>query len=196
MTSPLRIGTILASVREGRRGEPFAHWIHSLASSRPGVEAELLDLKEWPLPSYGHKDMPTVAEKNYPAGSLPRRWADKVASMDAFIVVTPEYNHGYPGSLKNALDHLYGAWSYKPVGFVGYGGFAAGARAVEQLRLVALELRMAPVRDEVNLSLVGFTADAKGWPDNPIHQKKAAAMLDELLWWTRVVKDGREKNPR
>lgn len=192
----LRIGVILASVREERRGEAFAGWIRDLLSERPGVEAEILDLGEWALPAYAYRQSPATAEKSFPEGSLARRWADRIASLHGFAIVTPEYNHGYPGSLKNALDHAYAPWNYKPVAFVSYGGLAAGARAVEQLRQVAVELRMVPVRDEVNLRLIGFAADDRGRPADEIYRKRAAAMIDELLWWARVAAEGRERHPR
>src|SRR5262249_24955503 len=123
-------------------------------------------------------------------------WFDAVSSKDAFVVITPEYSHGYPGALKNAFDALYTPWTYKPIAFVSYGGFAAGARAVEQLRLVALGLRMIPIRDEVNVRLVGMAADERGWPKDELYSRRAAVMIDELVWWTRVAVDGRERNPR
>lgn len=192
----VRIGVILASVREGRRGEALARWIHELVGARPDVAAELLDLSDWPIPPYAHRDSPGVAEKGYAPGGLERRWAEKIASLDGFVVVTPEYNHGYPSALKSALDAVYGPWNHKAVAFVSYGGFASGARAVEQLRLVAIELRMVPVRDEVNVRLVGYAADGRGHPADPIYAKKASAMIDDLLWWTRVAKEGRERHPR
>lgn len=192
----IRIGVVLSSVREGRRGEAFARWIQALAAEREGVEVELLDLEEWALPHYAHRDTPNVAEKAYAEGSLERRWAEKVGALDAFVIVTPEYNHGYPSSLKAALDAVYAPWNHKAVAFLSYGGFASGARAAEQLRLVAVELRMAPVRDEVNVRLVGYTADERGHPADPLYGKKARAMLDDLLWWARVLKDGRQRRPR
>lgn len=190
------IGVILASVREGRRGEAYAKWIYSLLSERPEIQVEFIDLKEWPLQAYGYRDSPLVIEKKYEPESLEGRWAEKIRALDGFVIVTPEYTHSYPGSLKNAIDHLYFAWNYKPVAFVSYGGFAAGARAVEQLRLVAVELRMVPVRDEVNLGLIGITLDDQGWPTAELYQKRAAAMIDELLWWTRITQEGRAKDPR
>jgi NAD(P)H-dependent FMN reductase len=196
METALQLGVILASVREGRRGEAFANWILALVSARPDVKAELLDLKEWALPAYALRLPPVVAEKSYADGSLSKRWAEKVASLDGFVVVTPEYNHGYPGQLKDALDDVYAPWNHKPVAFVSYGGGAAGARSVEQLRLVAVELRMAPIRDEVNVRLVGFEADERGWPKDPWYAKKAAGMLEDLVWWARVLKDGRSRHPR
>ncbi len=191
----VRLGIILASAREGRRGEAFARWILALASARPGVRTELIDLKDWPVPPYALRDPPMVAEKAYAPGSLSRRWADQIAAFDGFVIVTPEYNHGYPGALKSALDHVYSPWNQKPVAFVSYGGGAAGARAVEQLRLVAVELRMVPVRDEVNVRLVGYAADERGWPKDEWYGRKAAAMLDDLVWWARVTKEGRERHP-
>ncbi len=194
--SGIRVGVILASVREGRRGEAFARWIHGLVAERPRVAAELLDLRDWPLPPWTAKETPNAAEQAYAPESLQGRWRDRIAALDAFVVVTPEYNHAYPGQLKNALDAVYAGWSHKPVAFVSYGGFASGARAVEQLRLVAVELRMVPVRDEVNVRLVGYAADERGNPADPIYARKAKAAIDDLLWWARVTKDGRERHPR
>jgi NAD(P)H-dependent FMN reductase len=197
MAEPVvRIGVVLASVREGRRGEAFARWIHGLVAERSEVEAELLDLRDWPLPPYAHRDTTPVAEKAYAEGSLERRWSDRIAAQDAFLVVTPEYNHSFPGALKNALDALYAPWGYKPIAFASYGGFAAGARAVEQLRLIAVELRMVPIRDEVNVRLVGYTADERGHPADPLYARKAKAAIDDLLWWARVLKEGRASRPR
>ena len=190
-----RVGVILASVRDGRRGEAFAKWMHALCSERANVEAELVDLKEWPIAPYGYAESPLVAEKKYDASSLSGRWSAKITGFDAFIIVTPEYSHGYPGALKNALDHLYVPWTYKPVAFVSYGGFAGGARAVEQLRLVAIELRMVPIRDEVNVRLMGYAVDDNGRPKDELYVKRAAIMLDELVWWTRVAKEGRARHP-
>jgi NAD(P)H-dependent FMN reductase len=192
----LQVGVILASVREGRRGEGFAKWITTLASERPSLSVSLVDLRQWPIPPYALKDGPSVAEKTYEAGSLAQRWSETVTSFDAVVIVTPEYSHGYPGALKNALDTLYAPWNYKPVGFVSYGGFAAGARAVEQLRLVSVELRMVPIRDEVNVRLVGYQADERGFPKEELYVKRANVMLDELAWWARVAKDGRTNHKR
>jgi NAD(P)H-dependent FMN reductase len=190
------VGVILASVREGRRGEAFAAWIHSLLAGRAEVKAELLDLRDWPLPPYPFRDSPMIAEKSYAEGSLSRRWFERVAALDAIVAVTPEYSHGYPGALKNALDHLYAPWNYKPIAFVSYGGFAAGARAVEQLRLVAVELRMVPIRDEVNVRLVGFSGDERGWPKEELYAKRAGAMIDELLLWAQAAKEVRQRRQR
>ena len=194
MNSDLKLGVILASTREKRRGEGFAHWIFALLAERSGVAVELLDLRDWRLPNYDHAAGPTVAEKNY-ADPVAKAWVERIAALDGYVIVTPEYNHGYPGGLKNAIDHTFTTWANKPVGFVSYGGMAGGARAVEQLRLVAIELRMVPIRDEVNVRLIGAALDERGRPTEDVYAKRAAAMIDTLLWWTRVTKDGREKYP-
>ncbi len=189
----LSTGIILSSVREVRRGEAFAKWVHSLAAARPGLQAELIDLKDWPLPPFTAPVAATKAEAGYPDGSLERRWSQLIARLDAFVIVTPEYNHGYPGQLKNALDTLYQPWNHKPVAFVAYGGFSGGARSAMQLQSVACELRMVPVRDMVTLSMIGLQVDEKGFPSAELQQKRAAALLDELTWLGEALKDARSK---
>jgi NAD(P)H-dependent FMN reductase len=189
------VGVILASVREGRRGEAFARWLLELAKSHSAIEAELVDLRDWPLPAFSYGVHATGVQKLYIEGSLQWRWADRISSFDGFVTVTPEYNRGYPGQLKNALDALYQSWNYKPMAFVSYGGGAAGSRAVSQLGQVALELKMVPMRDEVNLSLIGLAVDGRGFPSAEIYGKKAQALLTELAFWAELLKTGRERHP-
>jgi NAD(P)H-dependent FMN reductase len=189
-SSPARIGVILSSTRQGRRGEGFAKWIHVLVAERPGVEVELIDLREYPLPAYAHQQMPNAMEKSY-TDEVARRWSEKIHGLDGYVIVTPEYNHGYPGNLKNAIDHVHLGWWYKPVAFVSYGGTASGARAVEQLRNVAVEVRMVPVRGEVNIRLIGLELDDQARPKDPFYPKVAKAMIDQLLWWARATKHAR-----
>lgn len=186
-----RIGIVVASVREGRRGEPIARWIHEQAAAREGVSAELVDLREWPLGAYTHGKPATVAEAGFAADSLEGRWAALVRGLDAFIIVSPEYNHGYPGQLKNALDAVYAPWNHKPVAFVSYGGNASGARAAEQLASVAIELRMVPIRDGVHVRLIGLATDERGAPTDPYYAGRARALLDELVWYSRVMREAR-----
>jgi NAD(P)H-dependent FMN reductase len=188
--SDVRIGIILASTREARRGASYAAWIETLAVQRTGAAFELIDLREFPLPAYGYDKPPTAIEKSY-TDPLARAWSEKIHGLDGYIVVTPEYNHGYPGQLKNAIDHVHAGWFYKPIAFVSYGGNAGGARAVEQLRAVACELRMVPVRGEVNVRLIGVALDEAGHPTDPYYARVAAAMLDQLLWWARATKHAR-----
>jgi NAD(P)H-dependent FMN reductase len=195
-TDPVSLGVILASVRPHRRGEAFAHWTLAQLAGRPGLTAELIDLRDWPLPAFEHPASALVSEKTYPEDSLSRRWGDTIAAHDGFVIVTPEYNHGYPGHLKNAIDQLYQPWSYKPVAFVGYGGVSSGSRAVQQLRQIIVELRMIPVRDEVLLRLIGLAVDERGWPTDDLYVKRLDALATELGWWARMAKDIRARRPR
>ena len=188
----VRIGVILASTRQGRRGEGFAKWIHELVAERPDVDVQLLDLREYPVPAYEHAQMPPMIETAY-TDEAQRRWSEAIHGLDGFVIVTPEYNHGYPGHLKNAIDHVHRGWWYKPVAFVSYGGTASGARAVEQLRNVAVEVRMVPPcgSGRVNIRLIGLVLDDAGRPTDALYPKMAKGMIDQLLWWARVAKQGR-----
>ena len=186
----IRIGIILASTREARRGAGYAAWIHALAGERADTAFELIDLRDFVLPAYAYDKPPTAVERDY-ADPIARAWSEKIHGLDGYIVVTPEYNHGYPGQLKNAIDHVFTGWFYKPIAFVSYGGNAGGARAVEQLRAVACELRMVPVRGEVNVRLIGVALDDALRPTDPYYTRAANAMLDQLLWWARATKQAR-----
>ncbi|MFN7133444.1 MAG: NADPH-dependent FMN reductase [Myxococcales bacterium] len=190
----LRIGVIIGSTREGRQGERVARWVAALAGERSGLAVELVDLRDFPLPFYPHAQPTKLAEAGY-ADPVQRRWVETVSRLDGFIVVTPEYNHAPPAALKNALDFAYAGWNRKPVAFVSYGGVSGGIRAVQQLRQIAVELQLAPIRDEVNVPFVGKAFDAAGQPVDAIVGKRAAAMLDGLTWWTRVLKEGRANHP-
>ena len=190
-----RIEIILGSVREGRAGERVARWIHAIASRRADLEAALIDLKEWPLPPYAFAANPKQLETRY-EDALARAWFERIARADGFVIVTPEYNHGYPPSLKNALDYLYAPWNNKPVAFASYGGTSGGVRAVQQLRQVVVELQMAPIRAEVNIPFVARAFGEQGEPVDPLHAKRAAAMFDQLAWWAIVLREGRERHPR
>jgi NAD(P)H-dependent FMN reductase len=188
----VKIQIILGSIRQNRFGERPAQWLLQEARKREGVEFELIDLKDHPLPMFAEPTPPGRLKGNYP-NEVVARWARKVAEADGYILVTPEYNHGYPPSLKNALDHIYEEWTRKPVAFVGYGG-AGGARAVEQLRLVTIELEMAPTRHAVHILPEVFRAALSGQaePFEPL-KSQAERMLDQLLWWARALKKAREQ---
>ena len=146
---------ILGSTREGRLGEDVARWLMRQLSGRQDADFELADLREYRLPIY---EGPSPDHRD----AAVRRWADKVAAADGYVVVTPEYNHGYPAVLKSALDHAYQEWNRKPVAFVSYGGHAAGYRAVEQLRQMALELQMVPIREQVGIRAPGRRSTRTG----------------------------------
>jgi len=191
MDQRLRLGVITASIRDGRQGEAVARWFRGLAAQRPELEVVDLDLREIRLPLYEDRLHPKIAEPSY--SGVARRWAELVGGCDGFVIVTPEYNHGYPASLKNALDFVYAGWNGKPVGFVSYGGSSGGVRAVQQLRQVAVELQMAPVRDEVNVPFVSRSLDEHGAPKDPHHLARADALLDQMIWWGETLRRGRER---
>jgi NAD(P)H-dependent FMN reductase len=186
-----RIGIIIGSTREGRFGERPAHWIHEIARQRTDLDFELIDLRDYPLPFFNESMSPAWAPVKNEAA---RRWGDKLATFDGLIVVTPEYNHGPSAVLKNALDYAYQEFVRKPIGFVGYGGVGA-ARAVEQLRLTAVELQMTPVRHAVHLGMVEFLGiwqQGKSFEDFPHLEQAAKVMLDDIAWWARALKTARE----
>ena len=186
------IGIILGSTRPGRVGERVARWVETVARLHAGMDVEWVDLAQWIFPYYRHPTPTRIAERSY-TDERERAWAELIGRMDGFIVVTPEYNHGYPAGLKNALDYAYAGWIRKPVAFVSYGGSSGGVRAVQQLRQVVVELQMAPVRDEVNIPFVGRALDERGEPRDEFHRKRLDAMLNELAWWAETLKAGRDR---
>lgn len=180
-----RIGIITGSTRPGRRSAAVARWVaETAARQRDDVAFEVVDLADHDLP---HLDEPVAAAmSNGYAHPHTRRWADTIASFDAYIFVTPEYNHSIPGVLKNAIDYLYGEWHDKAAGFVGYGTHG-GTRAVEQLRLVMGELQVADVRAQVALSLFTDFPDATSVHPAAHHERTLAIMLDQLIRWAQAL---------
>lgn len=191
-TSEVNIRIILGSTRRGRFGEHPARWMLDRTAGMDGVRAVLLDLRDYPLPFFDEPVSPSRFEGNYPTEAI-ARWAAEVEAADGFVIVTPEYNHGYPAVLKNALDSVYDPWKRKAVGFVSYGG-VGGARSVEQLREVAVELQMAPVRSAVHIPAPWTLLDGHGVlkPDafDPF-TKNAEALLADLVWWARALRTAR-----
>ena len=145
----LKIAIIIGSTRPGRNGEAVAKWVYEIAGKRTDAAFELVDILDFNLPVLDEPNSPAMGQYTKPHT---RAWSEKIASFDAFVFVTPEYNHGIAGGLKNALDFLYKEWNNKAAGFVSYG-VANGVRAVEHLRLVLAELQVATVRTQVALSL-------------------------------------------
>lgn len=148
-----KIKIILGSTREGRNSDKVTNWFLKAVKELPETDLsfEIVDLKEWNLPFLESPFPPSTGK--YPEGKV-TEWAKEIEEADGFVVVTPEYNHGYPAVLKNALDLIYKEWNGKPVAFVSYGAVSGGIRAVEQLRQVAIELRMIPLKDEINIHLI------------------------------------------
>ncbi len=192
MTDALRIGVILGSTRPGRFADRPAEWVMGLAQKREGATFELLDLRDYPMPFF---DQPKSPFREPSKNEAAQRWAKKLGELDGFIFVTGEYNHSVPAVLKNALDHVYAEFNRKPATFVGYGN-AGGARAIEQLRLMLVELQVAPLRSAVHLSreqFVGMLLEGKTFADFPTLNQSGEAMLTELLWWAEALRAGRRR---
>jgi NAD(P)H-dependent FMN reductase len=171
--------TIIASTRPGRVGLPVGNWFMERARAHGGFELELVDLYELDLPLLDEPNHPRLRQYTQ---AHTHAWSALVESADAVVIVTAEYNYGYPAALKNAIDYLHHEWRYKPVGFVSYGGVAAGTRAVQQLKQVVGALQLFAVANSVNIPFVTqFLDDDRVIKANDVMVKAAADMLDELL---------------
>lgn len=191
----LSIQVILGSTRKGRRGENVARWVLEQANAANEFEAELVDLADYPLPFYEEETSPAMHRGTY-ALEASRRFVQKIAQADGYIMVTPEYNHSFSAVLKNALDHGYHEWSNKPVAFVSYsGGAIGGARAVEQLRLVVIELQMAPIREGIHVGGVRQVFNEQGQMAVTTYDDRLLALFRQLRWWGDALKAARAGTP-
>jgi NAD(P)H-dependent FMN reductase len=168
---------VIGSTRPGRAGLPIARWFVERARRHGGFTVEVADLAEIDLPLFDEPHHPRLGQYVH---EHTKRWSERIDRADAVVFVTPEYNYGYPASVKNAIDYLHAEWQDKPVGFVSYGGVAAGTRAVQQLKQVVTTLRMVPVFESVNIPY-----HAQLISDGELHatetmDQAADAMLDEL----------------
>jgi NAD(P)H-dependent FMN reductase len=179
----IRIGIILGSTRPNRNGEQVARWVYDNAALRSDAEFELVDLRDYPLP---HLDEPLPPSLGQYQNDHTRQWADKIASFDGFVIVTPEYNHSTSGVLKNAIDYLYAEWNNKAVGFVSYGA-VGGARAAEHLRLVAGELQMADVRQQVTLSLITDFENFSVFKPGDYSVTALNTLFDQVIAWSAAL---------
>jgi NAD(P)H-dependent FMN reductase len=190
-----RIGIIVGSTRQGRFADWPANWIRDIANQRIDLSVELIDLRDHPLPMFDEAMSPAWTPPTNPEA---QRWGARLSTLDGLIVVTPEYNHGYTAVLKNALDHAYAEFVHKPIGFVGYGGVGA-ARAIEQLRLVSIELQMAPVRNAVHIGtteFLGLWRQGKSFDDFPHLAQAATGLLDDMTWWAGALRAARDAGAR
>lgn len=180
----IRIGIVVGSTRPGRKAEAVAGWVHAQAQQRDDAVFDIIDIASYGLPLLDEPVPPMAGDYVQPHTLA---WAAAVASYDAYVLVTPEYNHSTSAALKNALDFLYAEWNDKAAGFVSYG-VDGGLRAVEQLRLVMSELRVATVRSQVALS---FPHDYQDWTElAPAEQQseRLTEMLDELISWGSALR--------
>jgi NAD(P)H-dependent FMN reductase len=190
MSKP-KIAVIVGSTRAGRFADKPAEWIVKIANSRGDVEVELLDLKDYPMPFFAEATSPAwgVSED-----AVARKWQAKLAEFDGFIFTAAEYNHAPTAVLKNALDYAGSQWYRKPAGFIGYGGIGGG-RAVEHLRMIAVELQMAPVKAAVHIVWADYLPVAQGQKklEDLDHLNQAAtALLDDVVWWATALRTARQ----
>ncbi|WP_436777308.1 NADPH-dependent FMN reductase [Yinghuangia sp. YIM S09857] len=178
---PLRIAVIVGGARDGTSGPIVAEWFASRARKRAELDVDVLDLAQAWLPDQPH-DRATVPAAVRDLG----HW---LAAADAFVLVTPEYNHSFPGAMKTAIDWFCAEWQAKPVGFVAYGGSACGLRAVDQLRLVFADLHAVTLADTVAFPDVGDCVLCES------HHEAAEALLDRLTWWGEALRAARARRP-
>ena len=199
MEEKIKIKIILGSIRQNRFGERPANWVNEQIKEWKDVDAELLDLRDYPMPFFDAPTSPAMMGMKYENETV-QKWSDKIKDADAYIVVSPEYNHGYSGVLKNALDWLNPELSRKPIGFVSYGS-AGGARAIEQLREVAIELNMVPIKKSIHIS---WEYIMRVWTEKDVTNADLFATLrkgkgpdhladfvNDLLWMARALKAAR-----
>ncbi|WP_250032782.1 NADPH-dependent FMN reductase [Paractinoplanes maris] len=178
-----RIGIILGSTRPGRVGDQVAAWVQQVAVTRTDAEFELLDLIDYSLPHLDEEVPPAMDQYSQPHTLA---WAEKIASFDGFIIVTPEYNHFTSGAMKDALDFLNKEWNNKAVGFVGYGAYG-GSRAIDHLRAVVAELAMADVRALVALHLATDFENFSIFRPAERHTAELHKVLDETIAWSNAL---------
>ncbi len=185
----------MGSTREGRFSDKAAIWISEEIKKHAGVSVEVIDLRDYGMPFFNEAATPSFKTEPYKNEAV-ARFTLKIGEADAFVMVTPEYNHGTSAVLKNAIDWVSPEWNNKPVAFVGYGS-VGGARAVEQLRLNAIEMSMAPIREAIHINGEQYfpVLFGKTTPDELFanYSDKAKSMITQLLWWTRALKVARAK---
>ena len=187
----MKIQVILGSTRQKRFSEQPGNWIMKKLQEK-GIEAELLDLRDYPLPFFEEPASPNSSPTPFTNPEVVK-WTQKIAEGDGYIFITPEYNHGYSAVLKNALDYIYKEWNHKPAAFISYGGPAAGTRAVQQLKEVMLELQMHPIRNNVHMPLYWNHLNDQGQYDFSLVEKSGDGLVEQLVFWAEKLKPIREE---
>jgi NAD(P)H-dependent FMN reductase len=189
------ISVIVGSTREGRFSEKPAKWIFRHLKKREGVDARLLDLRDFSMPFFDQPATPATPGRPPFENKVVQKWTTAIAQSDGFVFVTPEYNYGTSAVLKNAIDWVYPEWHRKAACFVSWGS-AMGARAVQQLRETAIELQLAPIRSSVHIPVATLWAHYTGGDvEARLAELEmfAGAMIDDLLWWTAALKTARAR---
>ncbi len=185
-----KIAIIIGSTRPTRFADKPAAWLRGIVSQRTDADYEFVDLRDYPMPFFDEVASNAWAPTQ---NEVAQRWQQKLREFDGYIFLTPEYNHAPSAVLKNALDQAYVEWVRKPAAFVGYGSVGA-ARAIEQLRLIAVELQMAPTRTAVHIQgadFFGAWQQGAALEDMAHLQPGVQAMLDELTWWANALSAAR-----
>lgn len=187
----LKLKIIIGSTRPSRKGHLVAQWFTDIARQYPGFAVTVLDLKEINLPLLDEPEHPRLQRYTH---EHTKAWSKSIDEADAFVMVTPEYNFGYPATLKNAMDFLTVEWQEKPIGFVSYGGVSAGTRAVQDLKLPVTAVGMMPIPQAVNIPFfTQFITEDGAFVGNEILEKSANAMLEKLEDWAEALKGMRAK---
>jgi NAD(P)H-dependent FMN reductase len=187
-----KIGIIISTTRQGRFADRPTQWLLDIANARGDADYEIVDLRDYPLPYFDEPISPRVKQSD---NAVAKRWTAKLDALDGFVFITAEYNHAVTGVLKNALDYVYAETGRKPAAFLGYGA-VGGARAVEHLRLILAEQGVASIKSAVHINAepyLGLVKDGKDFADFPYLADSATTMLDELVWWTKVLAAGRSE---
>ena len=199
MTSKkLELKIIIGSTRPNRFSEQTANWFTEIAKNYPEFSVEVLDLRDYPMPYYEEANSPSQIKVGDYKNEIINKWGRKIGEADAFVIISPEYSHGYSAVLKNALDYVYAPWNNKPVAFVGYGS-VGGGRAVEQLRVVSVELQMAPIRNAVHIIAPWTLTESDGSlrvGALSSYESSANELLKQLLWWAETLRAGRERDSK
>lgn len=187
----LKLQSIIASTRPGRAADLVTPWLENRVKEYGLFETEVLDLRDWPLPMFA-ETRETIGDFTNPTYSDPvvRSWNKKIAEADAYLVLTPEYNHSIPGVLKNAIDSVFVSFALrnKPIAAVGYsGGNVGGARAVEHLAQISIEADMAPLRNSVLIAKVVTAFDENHSPNDPAVDTALSLVLEDLTWWASAL---------
>jgi len=185
----LKVAIIVGSTRPGRKADTVARWVYEIAKKRSDASFEIVDIADFNLPLLDEAMPPMMAQYSQPHT---KTWAEKIGGFDAFVFVTPEYNHSTSGALKNAIDFLFREWNDKAAGFVGYGA-TGGTRAVEHLRLVMAEVKVAGVRAQVALSLITDFEKFTTFKPAPHQEQAVNTMLNDLVGWGEALKSLRVK---
>lgn len=187
-----KLHVIIGSTRPGRLGLPIGSWAAGAAVRHGGFEVEVVDLVDFDLPVFNEPHHPRMGKYTH---DRTVRWSEKIGTADAFVFVTPEYNYAPPPSLINAIDYLHNEWLYTPVGFVSYGGVAAGTRSVQVLKQLVTTLKMMPVPEAVAIPFVFQSIRDGQFHAGPEIEQAASVMFDELLRWTTALADLRANPP-